>query len=107
MHLYGNAVSWRWILGIEGGEDVRLGDLDALYDRVEARYRLSSGEEHKAERALLDAICDSPTIDAIPMEWLNERHRKCCKEWDTHLMDAITVLCNEYHVWQKEQEARM
>lgn len=44
--------------------------------------------------------------DAIPVEWLNERHRKCCEEGDTDLMDAITVLCNEYHVWQKEQEAR-
>jgi hypothetical protein len=81
-------------------------DADKLYDQVEARYRQSSGEEHRAEMALLDAICDSPTIDAIPVEWLNERHRKCCEEGDTDLMDAITVLCNEYHVWQKEQEAR-
>ena len=49
---------------------MRLGDLDALYDCVEARYRLSSGEEHKAERALLDAICEMPTIAAIPVEYL-------------------------------------
>lgn len=47
-----------------------------------------------------------PTVDAIPVEWLNERHRKCCEDVDTDLMDAITVLCNEYHVWQKEQGAR-
>ena len=85
---------------------MRLGDLDALYDCVEARYKLSGGKEHKAEMALLDAICEMPTIDAIPVEWLNERHRKCCEEGDTDLMDAITVLCNEYHVWQKEQEAQ-
>jgi hypothetical protein len=51
-------------------------------------------------------IDNAPTIDAIPVEWLNERHRKCCEEGDTDLMDAITVLCNEYHVWQKEQEAQ-
>lgn len=38
-----------------------------LYDQIEARYRQSSGEEHRIERELLDAICDSPTIDAIPV----------------------------------------
>jgi hypothetical protein len=42
-------------------------DGDALYDCVEARYRLSSGEKHKAERELLDAICEMPTIDAAPV----------------------------------------
>ena len=51
-------------------------------------------------------IDNAQTVDAIPVEWLNERHRKCCEDVDTDLMDAITVLCNEYHVWQKEQEAR-
>ena len=48
----------------------RLIDGDRLYDCVEARYRQSSGEEHKAERGLLDAICDMPTIAAIPVEWM-------------------------------------
>ena len=51
-----------------------------------------------------EMIDSAPTINAIPIEWLNERHRKCCEEADTDLMDAITVLCNEYHVWQKKQE---
>ena len=51
-------------------------------------------------------IMKQPAVDAIPVEWLNERHRKCCEEGDTDLLDAITVLCNEYHVWQKEQGAR-
>lgn len=51
-------------------------------------------------------IDNVPTIPAIPVEWLNERHSKACGEGDTDMMDAITVLCNEYHVWQKEQEAR-
>ena len=45
-------------------------DADLLYDRVEARYRQSSGEEHRTEKSLLDAICISPTIDAIPVAWL-------------------------------------
>lgn len=51
---------------------------------------------------LATAIMVAETVDAIPVEWLNERHRRCCEEADTDLMDAITVLCNEYHVWQKE-----
>lgn len=84
-----------------GGEDVRLGDLDALYDCVEARYRLSSGEEHKAERALLDAICDSPTVDAIPVEWLEEHD----SEGDEYGRWYITVV-EALSIWQKEQEAR-
>ena len=36
-------------------------------------------------------------IDAIPVKWLNERHRKACSEADCDMMDAITNLCNEYH----------
>ena len=43
-------------------------------------------------------------VDAIPVEWLSERHRKCCEDGDTDLMDAITVLINEYHIWQERQE---
>lgn len=39
-------------------------------------------------------------VEAIPIKWLNERHRKCCEDGDTELMDAITVLINEYRVWR-------
>lgn len=72
---------------------MRIGDLDALYDCVEARYRLSSGEEHKAERALLDAICEMPTIPAIPVEWMEANK-------DVIAVNAVL------HMWKKEQEAR-
>ena len=81
----------------------RLVDADALLNT------------HKLEQAtigkdwgvddLAAAIEVAPTVDAIPVEWLNERHRRCCEEADTDMMDVITMLCNEYHVWQKEQEA--
>ena len=43
-------------------------------------------------------------VEAIPIKWLNERHRKCCEDGDTDLMDAITVLINEYRVWRDGQE---
>lgn len=69
-------------------------------ERVDRNYGDVSPE------SVIEVIESIPTIDAIPVEWLNERHRKCCEEGDTDLMDAITVLCNEYHVWQKEQEAQ-
>lgn len=48
----------------------------------------------------------APTIDAIPVEWLNKRLLRECVEGDTDMIGAIIVLCNEYHVWHKEQEAR-
>lgn len=81
-------------------------DADALKEKIEqcegegtiARY---------CKRVLAECLDnDAPTIPVIPIEWLNERHRECCEEGDTDLMDAITVLCNEYHVWQKEQEVK-
>ena len=82
---------------------MRLGDLDALYDCVEARYRSSSGEEHKAERALLDAICEMPTIPAISVEWLEDKELDYRTTGDKMFSDAFAVVIGE---WQKEQEAR-
>ena len=86
---------------------MRLGDLDALYDCVEARYRLSSGEEHRAERALLDAICDSPTIDAIPVEWLKEHDgvNIINSDGEIYARRRITVV-EALSMWQKEQEVK-
>ena len=83
---------------------MRLGDLDALYDFVEARYRQSSGEEHKAERALLDAICEMPTIPAIPVEWIENKREEWRKNGVPRVMrGVITALLVQ---WQEEQEAR-
>ena len=80
---------------------MRIGDLDALYDCVEARYRLSSGEEHKAERALLDAICEMPTIPAIPVEWLEAHRTEYFEDWGNEPVTIEQALI----MWQKEQEA--
>ena len=93
---------------------MRLVDADALqahFDDMRHYEPCACNFEYNGNNAtqwycVEDAVENAPTIDAIMVEWLNERHRRCCEEADTDLMDAITVLCNEYHVWQKEQEAR-
>lgn len=87
---------------------MRLTDVDKLLELVDCMKHIHGIglEPVVAVGTVRDLITGAPTIDAIPVEWLNKRHRKCCEDGDTDLMDAITVLCNEYHVWQKEQEAR-
>ena len=82
----------------------RLIDGDRLYDCVETRYRQSSGEEHKAERELLDVICDMPTIDAIPVEWLKRQHLQYMQCNDKLMCDAYAVVLGEWIGRQKEQE---
>ena len=86
---------------------MRLGDLDALYDCVEARYRLSSGEGHKVERALLDAICDSPTIPAIPVGWLEAQIVPYGDKLSDEVKGVFNATIREMiYRWQQEQEAR-
>ena len=55
----------------------RLIDADFLYDKVEARYRVSSGIEHRCERDFLDLICAAPTIDpeSLRPEWISVKDR--------------------------------
>ena len=81
---------------------MRLVDADRLYDQVEARYRLSRGEEHKAERVLLDVICDSPTIDAIPVEWIEWQIMNAKYNGIKEAADAFEFVLNCY----KEQETQ-
>ena len=40
-------------------------DADWIYEKVENRYRVSSGIEHRCERDLLDLICEAPTADVV------------------------------------------
>ena len=81
---------------------MRLGDLDALYDKVGdhvtsvsvcATAQQAIGQTDFKWRCLED-IRNAPTIDAIPVEWL-ERTRE-------HYLAVATVLT----MWKKEQEAR-
>ena len=41
-------------------------DADWIYEKVENRYRVSSGIEHRCERDLLNLICEAPTADVVP-----------------------------------------
>ena len=68
----------------------RLIDANAIYEAVEQRYKISSGIEHRCERDLLDLICSTETVDAVPVVRCREcrfwrdgvegctDHEKCC-----------------------------
>lgn len=45
----------------------RLIDANAIFDKVEANYRMSEGVQHECEREFLNLICDAPTVDAVPV----------------------------------------
>ena len=86
---------------------MRMIDKDALEEAVQGAINImeSKGISMISASVPLAIIKGAPTIDAIPVKWLNERRRKACGEADTGIMDAITVLCNEYHLcnlWHKE-----
>ena len=73
-----------------GGEGVRLIDADALLENQPKDCCRTS-----------DWINDAPTIDAIPVEWLDDRANDITRaplyrRYAQMLMDE----------WQKEQEAR-
>lgn len=50
-----------------------------------------------------DEIYNAPTIDAIPVEWLQERKHWAAIDGDYWAENIIGYLLD---VWQKEQEAR-
>ena len=43
----------------------RLIDANAIFDKVEANYRMSEGVQHVCEREFLNLLCDAPTVDAV------------------------------------------
>ena len=45
----------------------RLIDANPLYDRLEVRYKNSSGAAHKAYDLAIDDVCDAPTVEAGPV----------------------------------------
>ena len=80
---------------------MRLIDADALKEK-----KVYSHERH--EKIVPVAEIDwSPTIDAIPVAWLNQKYAENepgeDNDYDYFLWDAIEYILTE---WQKEQEAR-
>lgn len=72
--------------------------------------RLIDADALKQEWAYIDGIPavterdidDAPTIDAIPVEWMNEKFMDLQNK-DKALSRAAWLVL---HTWQKEQEAR-
>ena len=82
---------------------MRLIDKDAL-------PIVTRGKNHHRKYVFAD-ITDAPTIEAIPVEWLEHLREK---EMDDLMMnvygrgdsDACHAVCVVLDLWQKEQEAR-
>lgn len=69
----------------------RLIDADALLaNQPEGCYRTS------------DWINAAPTVDAIPVEWLEEQRDKLSEAWDEEWHEINGLI----EQWQEEQEAR-
>ena len=66
----------------------RLIDANALYDKVEANYRMSEGVQHVCEREFLNLLCYAPTVDAVPVVR--------CKECKYHevFKNGVNGWCN-------------
>lgn len=96
--------------GRERGENVRTIDGGRLFAIVKGHHDLYKDATNPADKArrdeCLQVMCDiigAPTVYAIPVEWLTERHRKACEEADTEMMDAITRLVNEYYLAKRKE----
>lgn len=93
---------------------MRLIDADALFAVVKGHHDLYNGATNPTDKARRDEnlqvmcdITDAPTIDAIPVEWLEDKMFNSTKEVSV----AAWRVLNEWHphdvqAWQKEQEAR-
>lgn len=91
---------------------MRLIDADALqrhfedmqrYDLCAANFMDHRGEPSTNWYCVEDALENAPTIDAIPVEWLEEQADYARSEWDYDTCEGIRIVLK---AWQKEQEAR-
>ena len=99
---------------------MRLIDADALKEKT-----IGHGEKTAYVVSFLWDVDASPTIDAIPVEWLKQQYQKCEEIKNkipitlqpnihdvavglkcTELIGAIDIVLNLYAGWKKEQEAR-
>jgi hypothetical protein len=79
---------------------MRLGDLDALIHTHKSEVA-TIGKDWTVDD-LATAIEVAPTIDAIPVEWL-EKQASQQGPYSVYCQAAIEILLND---WQKEQEAQ-
>ena len=84
---------------------MRLIDADALMEYIENEfdgvcvYDVSGNE---AAREFCDMVDIAPTIDAIPVGWLESRKTEYLDDWGEEPVSVEAAL----RIWQKEQEAR-
>jgi hypothetical protein len=88
---------------------MRLIDADALSENLDKRrtYEVMNGRNKVYGKGVRDAMNDvdaAPTIDAIPMEWIEDMLR----EWHKNKapFEAIGAVSGMLVMWRKEQEAR-
>lgn len=82
----------------EGGMTLRLIDADAL------DYALGASDEDIYFHHMLE---DAPTIDAIPVEWLEEHEGENISDSNGNIYGLRRLTVTEaVLIWQKEQEAR-
>lgn len=88
----------------------RMIDADALFAVVKGHHDLYKGAINPADKARRDEclqmmcdITDAPTIDAIPVEWLEDKELDYRTIGDKMFNNAFAVVIGE---WQKEQEGQ-
>lgn len=80
--------------------------MDDLIPRAAARDVINTWGRHENENVRMDLLHNDmnaiPAVDAIPVAWLEELHRKAYAEEaaDTDLMDLIMDIIN---IWHYEQ----
>lgn len=87
---------------------MRLGDLDALENAIDKERQIlieqgRPGAEHIVVHHARRLVEDAPTIDAIPVEWLEKKRKEALQEgMRPDEVDAVEMVL---WMWQKEQEA--
>lgn len=79
----------------------RAAAIDALTDQnIEKNFdSVYDGELHRTKRAAMRIIANAPTIDAIPVEWLQEKMRGYASALkSTELAALVTVM----QMWEQE-----
>ena len=94
---------------VQGGEDVRLVDADKQLEWVDCMKPIHGIglEPVVAVETVHDLIKGAPTIDAIPVEWIEDMLR----EWHKNkapfeALGAVSVMLVRWQKEQKEQEAQ-
>lgn len=86
---------------------MRIIEADALKDRLQEALDFQEKHDNYEGAELFeiaqDIVDEQPTIDAIPVGWLNKQCEMADDRGDMEMTDAISWLIQ---TWQEEQEAQ-